>query len=121
MIRQSTWTTFLLSVFAGAAIWALTPVLTNYREPWDIEGQFYVAALLIAGAVAGAIAPKPLWAHYLGTFMGQLGYELLFLRIGPLVVIGAVILLGYCAVYTMAAAVAGFIRGRLAKRFAASS
>lgn len=120
-MKHQKWITLLVSTLAGAAIWALTPVLTNYREPWDTEGQFYVAALVIAGAIAGAIAPKPLWAHYVGTFMGQLGYELLFLRIGPLVVIGAILLLGYCVVYTMAAAGAGFIRGRIAKRFAPSS
>ena len=47
------------------------------------ECQFYIIALLIAGAIAGAVAPKPLWAHYAGAFVGQLGYELLLLRVGP--------------------------------------
>lgn len=120
MIR-STWTTLAIAALASAAIWALTPILTSHREPWDSEGYFYVAALVIAGAVAGAIAPKPLWAHYLGSFAGQLGYELIFLRVGPLVVIGAVFLLGYCVVYSMAAALAGLIRGRILKRIAPPS
>lgn len=90
--------TCLIAALASAAIWALTPLLANRREPWDVDGSFYIVALLIAGIVAGAIAPRPLWAHYVGSFIGQLGYELIFLRIGPLVIIGAVLLLFYCAV-----------------------
>ena len=109
--------TLIISAFASASIWLLTPVLTSQREPWDADGSFYIVALLIAGAVAGVIAPRPLWAHYAGSFAGQLGYELVFLRIGSLVLIGAVFLLVYCAVYSLAAALAAFIRGRLAKRF----
>lgn len=74
-------------------------------------------ALGIAGAVAGAVAPRPLWAHYVGAFAGQLGYELIFLRVGPLVLIGAVFLLIYCAIFTVAAALAAFVRRRVAKKF----
>ena len=117
MKQSHTWVTFLLAVLTSAAIWALTPVLTNHREPWDSEGGFYLAALGIAGAVAGAIAPRPLWAHYAGAFTGQLGYELIFLRVGPLVLIGAMFLLVYCAIFTLAAALAAFVRGQVAKRF----
>lgn len=120
-MKQHTWMTFLLAALAGAAIWALTPVLTNHREPWDTEGSFYLVALGIAGAVAGAIKPTPLWAHYVGSFAGQLGYELIFLRVGPLVVIGAFFLLIYCAVYSIAAGLAALVRGRILKRYAQSS
>jgi hypothetical protein len=91
------WQTLLISAILSASIWLLTPLLTSHREPWDAGANFYIIALLIAGAVAGAVAPKPLWAHYTGAFVGQLGYELLFLRVGPLVMIGALFLLGYCA------------------------
>ena len=117
MKQQNSWITLLLSALASAAIWALTPMLTNHREPWDSEGGFYLTALGIAGAVAGAIAPRPLWAHYAGAFAGQLGYELIFFRVGPLVLIGAVFLLVYCAIFTLAAALAAFVRGQVAKRF----
>lgn len=117
MKQQHSWMTLLLAALTSAAIWALTPVLTNKREPWDTEGSFYLVALGIAGAVAGAIAPRPLWAHYVGAFTGQLGYELIFLRVGPLVLIGAGFLLVYCAIFTVAAALAAFVRGQVAKRF----
>ena len=120
-MTSSTWITLTVSALASASIWLLTPVLTNHREPWDADGSFYIVALLIAGAVAGAVAPKPRWAHYVGSFAGQLGYELLILRVGPLFLIGAVFLLGYCAVYSIAAALAALVRGRIVKRKAESS
>jgi len=102
-------------------IWVMTPVLTSHREPWDVDGSFYIVALLIAGAAAGAVAPKPLWAHYAGSFTVQLVYELIFLRVGPLVIIGAAFLLGYCTVFSMAAALAAFVRGWVEKRDVKSS
>ncbi len=120
-MKTRPWPTCLIAALASAAIWALTPLLTSQREPWDVAGSFYIVALLIAGGFAGAITPKPLWAHYVGSFVGQLGYELIFLRVGPLVIIGAVLLLFYCAVYTGAVTLAGIARNRIVKRFAPSS
>ena len=116
-MKQPAWITFILAALASAAIWALTPILTGHREPWDTEGQFYVAALSIAGFVVGAIAPRPRWAHFLGSFAGQLGYQLIFLRIGPLVLVGAGFLLVYCAIFALAAALAAGVREWVAKRF----
>lgn len=72
-----------------------------------------VRALVVAGAVAGAITPRPLWGHYLGALIGQLGYELIFLRIGPLFFLGVAFLLGYSVVFLAAAAFAGFVRKRV--------
>jgi len=106
----------LVSVVASALVWALSPWLVGHREPWDADGLFYVAALLVAGALAGLLAPKPLWAHYLGSLIGQLGYEVLFLGIGPLFVLGAAFLLGYCIIFVVAAGVAAHLRARLESR-----
>lgn len=92
-----------LSAFLGAAIWAATAWLTSSREPWDAGSFFYYTALLIAGLTAGWLRPKPLWAHYLGAIIGQLVYELMFLRVGPLIIIGAVLLL-YFSIYYLAGA-----------------
>jgi hypothetical protein len=107
-------TTILVSAVASALIWALSPWLTGHREPWDANSLFYIVALVVAGSLAGLLCPKPLWAHYVGAIVGQLGYELLFLRIGPLFVLGAVFLLGYCIIFVIGAAVAGQF---LQKRF----
>jgi len=120
-VKTRAWRTLIISALASVSIWLLTPVLTSRREPWDADGSFYIVALVIAGAVAGALAPKPLWAHYVGSFAGQLGYELIFLHVGPLIVIGAVFLLLYCAVFSMAAALAAFVRRQVVKISAESS
>ena len=56
---------FLIAALAGAAIWALSPLLTGRAEPWD-AGLYYSGALLAAGLLSGVAVPKPLWAHYLG-------------------------------------------------------
>lgn len=102
----------LVSALASALVWALSPALTGHREPWDAEGLFYVTALVAAGSVAALFSPRPLWAHYLGTFLGQLVYELLFLHVGPLFLLGAVFLLGYSIIFVAAAALTGYFRTR---------
>ena len=120
-VKTRAWRSLIISALASVSIWLLTPVLTSHREPWDADGSFYIVALVIAGAVAGALAPKPLWAHYVGSYAGQLGYELIFLHVGPLVVVGAVFLLVYCAVFSMTAALAAVVRRQFVKISAESS
>ncbi len=83
---------FLIAALAGAAIWALSPLLTGQAEPWD-AGLYYSGALLAAGLFSGVAVPKPLWAHYLGGLVGQALYLLLFLPPSPLMVVGLVFLL----------------------------
>lgn len=101
---------FAIAFATGAGIWALSPVLTGHSEPWDAEGFMYFGSLIVAGVVAGALAPRPLWAHYLGAVFGQLTYELVFLKLGPLVLIGALFLLGYSLLFLAGAAVAAHVR-----------
>ena len=115
-LKARAWATVLVSAAAGALVWALSPWLTGYVEPWDADGLFYVGALIVGGSVAGAITPRPLWALYLGALIGQLGYELIFLRLGPLFFLGAAFLVGYSVIFLAAAALAGAIRRRLVSR-----
>ncbi len=105
--------TFVVAAVLGATIWFLSPWVTGHEEPWDVDGIFYFGALIIAGLIAGAISPKPFWAHYFGSFIGQLSYELLFLKAGPLVVIGVGFLLAYCLLFVAAAFAAARIRAFL--------
>jgi hypothetical protein len=112
-MKVRAWSTIFVSAVAGGLVWALSPWLTGHREPWDANGLFYIVALFVAGSLAGLLTPKPLWAHYVGAIVGQLGYELLFLRIGPLFILGAAFLLGYCIIFVIGAAVAGQFRLRL--------
>lgn len=105
---------FLVSASAGALIWALSPWLTGHAEPWDADGLFYLGSLMVTGLGAGALIPKSLWAHYLGSVAGQLIYEVLFLNIGPLFLLGAAFLLGYSVVFVLAATVAAYLRNKFA-------
>lgn len=114
-MKERAWQTLLLSALLGAAIWAATPWLTSSREPWDAGNFFYYTALLIAGLIAGWLRPKPLWAHYLGAIIGQLAYALIFLRVGALVIIGAVLLLYYCFYYLAGAWLGGYLRHKSMK------
>jgi hypothetical protein len=111
-MRTRPWLTILVATLASALVWALSPWLSGHREPWDAEGLFYVVALFVAGLLAGLLAPRPLWAHYLGALLGQLGYEAFFLSIGPLFVLGALFLIAYSCIFLVGAAVAGRVRGR---------
>jgi hypothetical protein len=106
--------TLAISAAAAALVWALSPWLTGQLEPWDADGPFFAGALVVAGALAGAIAPRPIWAHYVGAFGGQVVYGLVALRVGPLFVLGAIFLLGYSLVFAMAAAATSTVRSRLA-------
>ncbi len=104
---RSTWAwTLAVSTVSAALIWALSPLLAGHREPWDADGPYYVLALVVAGAAAGVLAPRPWWAHYLGAWLGQLLFQILFLPIGSLVVLGAILLLGYSAIFALGAKLA---------------
>lgn len=104
---------FLISAAACALIWAWSPALTGHTEPWDAEGWYYLGALVVAGLCMGALMPQPLGAHYLGSIAGQLGYELLLLKVGALALLGAVFLLGYSLIFLAAAASAAYLRNKV--------
>lgn len=104
------WRALIVSAIVGAVVWALSPWLAGQREPWDAEGLDYPVALLVAGLSAGLLAPHPLWAHYLGGVIGQLGYMLLTIGANPLLAVGVIFLLGYTLLLLLGAAVAAWVR-----------
>ena len=104
---------FATAAITCALVWIASPWFTGRREPWDADSSFYFAGLMIAGAVAGALTPKPIWALYLGAIAGQLSYQLLFLKVGPLLPLGVLFLVGYCFVFLATAVFVGYIRTRL--------
>jgi hypothetical protein len=104
---------FATAALTCALVWAASPWLTGRREPWDADFPFYISGLMIAGAVAGTLTPRPIWALYLGAIVGQLSYQVLFLKLGPLFPLGVLFLVGYCFVFLATAVVVGYIRVRL--------
>ena len=100
----------IVAAALAAAIWALSVPITGHGEPWDAEALYYPVALGVTGVISGAIIPKPLWAHYVGAILGQVAYELVFLKPGPLFMVELVFLAGYSIVFVLGAALAAFVR-----------
>lgn len=92
------------SAFLGALIWALSPTITGYTEPWDAKSAYYFVALFIAGALAAIPNKQPLWAIYVGILLGQFLFTLFFLSFGPLLPVGIVFLAAYSLLSLLAAA-----------------
>lgn len=111
---------FVLAFIFSAGIWLSSPWLTGHSEPWDAEGLFYFGSLFVCGLASGLLIPKPVWAHYAGSVAGQLSYEILFLRIGPLFVLGAGFLLAYSLLFLTGAYIGSRARLRLGSRAAAT-
>ena len=103
---------FVLSAVLGAAVWALSMPLAGHAEPWDAEGPYYFVGLLVAGAISGAVMPRHLVVQYIGAVAGQAAYELVFLPVGPLFVIGLAFLIGYSFIFIAAAAIVATFRTR---------
>ena len=108
--------TIAVAAVTSAIVWALSPWFVGEREPWDVDSPYYLLALATAGSVAGMLAPRPLWAHYVGAVLGQALYQAYFLSTGPMFIIGVVLLLGYSLIFVAAAALTGFLRVRLSSR-----
>jgi hypothetical protein len=105
--------TMIVAAIAVGLVWASSPWLVGQREPWDADVRFYPFALFVVGSLAGLLSPRPLWAHYVGSVVGAVAYEVLRLSVGPLFVLGMAFQLGYSLVFLVAAAVAGQLRARL--------
>ena len=109
-MKKQAVTALVVSAGLAAGVWALSVPLTGKSEPWDSEGAYYFLALAVSGALSGVIAPRPWWAHYAGAMLGQAGYELAFLKLGPLFLLGLVFLAGYSMIFVVAAALAASFR-----------
>jgi hypothetical protein len=106
----------ILAGLASTAAWVMSPYVTGHQEPWDADGFYYIATLAVGGLASGLLAPKPLWAHYAGSVSGQVIYELLFLELGPLLVVGFVFLLVYSLLFVGGAFLGSSIRLRFSDR-----
>ena len=115
MLRSSL-LSFLAASATAFAVWALSPWLTGFQEPWDAPGVYYYAALFVAGTVSGFIAVKPLWAHCVGSIFGQFLYGLLFLTMGPLAAVGLVFLVVWSVIFLGGA----YLGSRLRSYFSSS-
>jgi len=109
-VRNRAVLAFVVSAGAAAAVWALSVPLTGKNEPWDGDGPYYVLALAIAGAISGSLIPKHLGLHYIGAIAGQVAYELAFLKLGALFILGLAFLAGYSIIFLAGAAILATLR-----------
>ncbi|MBE9160197.1 hypothetical protein IQ265_25735 [Nodosilinea sp. LEGE 06152] len=103
---------FLFSFVGGAMIWALSPSLSEQVEPWDAEGFYYSAALLIVGLTVGFARPKHVWSHYAGIMLGQLTY-MLFIPVLPgssFILVGVAFVAAYSTIALAGAASGAWFR-----------
>jgi hypothetical protein len=105
--------TLLVSAICAASVWALSPLMTGHKEPWDDVGHFYPLGLLLAGLVSGLVSPRIRWAYYAGSILGQFIFVLAFLATGPLIAIGVLTMGIYAVVFLLAALLASFVRERI--------
>ena len=113
-VRYKTWlATFSISAILASLVWALSPLLTGHKEPWDASNHYYPLALFIAGLVAGLLGSRRKSAYYLGAIVGQLLYALIFLRTGPLLLVGVGFMAIYSVAFYAAALLADYLRQRV--------
>ena len=107
----------LVSGTLGALIWFFSPYATGMAEPWDAETPYYFVSLFGAGLIAGILCPRHILAVFLGIVIGQLLYMLIFLPLGPLIIIGVPFMFGYGLLALLGAflgeAIRRFVKGYL--------
>jgi hypothetical protein len=104
---------FLFSLVLGAAIWALSKLFTGYVEPWDSGSPYYFIALFVAGALVGWIFPGRVWICFFGLTLGQLIFIVVFLPLGPMLMLGVLFLVSFGLLSLSGAALASSLRRRL--------
>ncbi len=71
-MKRSVWFSLGAASIFAFSIWALSPTLIGYAEPWDSDWPFYLLAAVGTGAVLGLAVPWRVFSTYLGAWFGQL-------------------------------------------------
>ncbi len=102
---------WLVAGVLGAAIWLLSPVVTGHREPWDAKGPYFLIALLIAGAVMGALQRGRPWRAGMWIYLGQTAAVLVVSRgdIGLFFPMGMIVLAVFTLLSVASAALVGWL------------
>ena len=71
-MKRSVWFSLGAASIFAFSIWALSPTLIGYAEPWDSDWPVYSLAAVGTGAVLGLAFPWRVASTYLGAWFGQL-------------------------------------------------
>lgn len=110
--KRADTTALIAAAVAGAAVWALSPSVTGKPEPWDADTPYLSIALACAGLALGLVQPGRAAQHWLGIVLGQLAWEVAFLPVGPLIVVG-VFFLAFWSLLTLLASLLGSLIRRV--------
>ena len=66
----------------GFGVWAAAPAAIGQRVPWDGSWPYYSTVLLAASAVVSLVLPRRYAAVVIGTALGQILAELVFIPLG---------------------------------------
>ncbi|MDO6567728.1 hypothetical protein Q4561_11720 [Alteromonas sp. 1_MG-2023] len=99
----------IFSALLGAVIWFLSPFITGEVEPWDaFPPVFYLVSLFIVGFIAAIPKSASLNSIYFGVIVGQFVYMLVFLPIGPLILVSVLTL----AIYSLLTLIGPLVKRR---------
>ena len=71
-----------LGIAIGFGVWAAAPAAIGQRVPWDGSWPYYSTVLVAASAVVALFLPRRYAAVAIGTALGQLLAELVFIPLG---------------------------------------
>ena len=85
----------LVGLVSGGVLWAGFNLLMGVSEPWD-HSLFWLGYLIamIDAAVLGALASSSAWLAGVAVILSMLPVMALFSEIGPLLIVGLVLLVG---------------------------
>ncbi len=111
ILRAGRISAVIIGLLIGATIWAASPLVTGTVEPWDSDSPFYFSSLFLSGVVAWILFRKRFYFMIIGIYVGQLAY-LLVVGLGPLFLVGLVMLVPYSLIAGLGALVAYALMGR---------
>jgi hypothetical protein len=74
--------TVALGIAIGFGVWAAAPAAIGQPVPWDSSWPYYSTVLLTSSLVVALFLPRRYGALVMGTVLGQLLAELIFIPLG---------------------------------------
>jgi hypothetical protein len=103
---------FIIGNCLGFIIWSISSVIIGEVEPWDGQGlafYYYPLALFLSSFLGSILYPKNFKITVIGIYVGQLLFLLLF-RLGPLALVGTIVLAFYSLIALLGGSVAKKVR-----------
>lgn len=107
--------TVILGVIIGFLVWALSPRLTGFKEPWDAAWPFYSIVIFLTGMVFTLIRGRVDAIGFLGLWVGQI-LGLLIVQGASWLGMGIISTLVFGAINYLPGSILGFLLLKTTKR-----